>query len=356
MDEESGDKQYEPSQRKLEKAREKGDIPRSPDLVSGAVLLATVFALSATAPALVQDLGDMFVAALDVRPNGVVPPSATVREMMWRVLPQIALVPLAGMLTALLVSGVTQGIRTAPAKLAPDFGRINPLKGLKSRLGKEGLTGFLLGQAKLITLLIVATTIYGRWVLNQQALVIGLEPGQSSLFGGQAMVRAMLVFAGVTLAFGVADYGMKMMQFRTRMMMSRKEMIDEHKESEGDPQVKGQRRQRGQEIALNRMMTEVPKADVVIVNPTHYAVALKWSRKKGSVPLVVAKGTDEVAARIRHAAQVAGVPIHSDPPTARAIHATVPLGREIQPDHYKAVAIAIRFAEQMRKKARRRPL
>ncbi|MEO8529655.1 MAG: flagellar type III secretion system protein FlhB, partial [Deltaproteobacteria bacterium] len=352
MDEESGDKQYEPSQQKLQKAREKGDIARSPDLVSGSVLLAIVFAMSVTAPGLVKDLGDMFMAALDVRPNGVVPPTAILREVMWRVLPVIAVVPLAGVVTAVLVSGVTQGIRAAPNKLAPDFSRINPITGLKSRLRKEGITGFLLGQAKLLTIMVVAGIIYARWVLDQQALVIALDPGQSSLFGGKAMMQALLVFAGVTASFGVVDYGMKFMQFRTRMMMSRKELVDEYKENEGDPQMKGQRRQRGQEIALNRMMTEVPKADVIIVNPTHYAVALKWSRKKGAVPICVAKGTDEVAARIRHAAQIVGVPIHRDPPTARAIHATVALGREIQPDHYKAVAIAIRFAETMRRKAR----
>jgi flagellar biosynthetic protein FlhB len=115
-----------------------------------------------------------------------------------------------------------------------------------------------------------------------------------------------------------------------------------------------QRRQRGQEIATNKMLQDVPTADVVVVNPTHYAVALKWDRSVGRAPICVAKGVDEVAARIRDLAHENGVPVHSDPPTARALHAEVDLGQEISQDHYRAVAAAIRFAEGIRKKAARR--
>jgi flagellar biosynthetic protein FlhB len=136
--------------------------------------------------------------------------------------------------------------------------------------------------------------------------------------------------------------------------MTLKELKDESKEAEGDPHLKQHRRMRAQELALNQMMGEVPNADVIIVNPTHYAVALKWSRMPGAAPECVAKGVDEVALRIREAATEAGVPIHSDPPTARALYATTDIGREIDPDHYEPVAAAIRFAEAMRQKARER--
>jgi len=129
-------------------------------------------------------------------------------------------------------------------------------------------------------------------------------------------------------------------------------MQDEFKDSEGDPHLKAARRQRAVDIAMKQMLAEVPKADVVIVNPTHYAVALKWSRGSGRAPVCVAKGTDEVAARIRTKATEAGVPIWSDPPCARAIHAQVKVGEEIDRSHFAAVAAAIRFAEKMRQKAR----
>jgi flagellar biosynthetic protein FlhB len=136
--------------------------------------------------------------------------------------------------------------------------------------------------------------------------------------------------------------------------MSRKELMDETKDSEGDPVMKQQRRQRAYDIATNRMMADVPKADVVIVNPRHYAVALRWDRTAGGAPVCVAKGVDEVALRIRTVAMEAGVPIRQDPPTARALHASVEIGAEIRPEHYRPVAAAIRFAEAVRKRARRK--
>ena len=139
-----------------------------------------------------------------------------------------------------------------------------------------------------------------------------------------------------------------------RLRMSLQEMREEHRQSEGDPHVKGQRRSRAEAIATNRMLLDVPKADVVIVNPTHYAVALRWSRAKGSAPVCVAKGEDAVALRIREVAATAGVPVHVDPPTARALHATVEIGREIAPEHYRAVAAAVRFADRIRRAAKAR--
>jgi flagellar biosynthetic protein FlhB len=117
--------------------------------------------------------------------------------------------------------------------------------------------------------------------------------------------------------------------------------------------MKAHRRQRGYDIATNRMLVDGAKADVVVVNPTHYAVALTWSRASGRAPVCVAKGVDAIAARIRERAVEAGVPLHSDPATARALFASVEIGAEISPDHYRSVAAAIRFAEAMRKKARR---
>jgi len=134
--------------------------------------------------------------------------------------------------------------------------------------------------------------------------------------------------------------------------MSYQDIKDEHKNSEGDPHTKQQRQRRGQEIATNRMLLDVPDADVIIVNPTHFAVALKWEKQPGTAPECVAKGTDEVAAKIREVAATNGVPIHRDAGTARAIYATVEIGQEIEVKHYKAVAAAINFAETIRKKSK----
>jgi flagellar biosynthetic protein FlhB len=151
---------------------------------------------------------------------------------------------------------------------------------------------------------------------------------------------------------GAVDFLWQVSEHHRKNRMSHEELKEEVKQSEGDPHMKQQRRQRGMDIATNRMLRDVPSADVVIVNPTHYAVALKWDRGKVGAPVCVAKGVDEIAARIREVAAEAGVPMRRDPATARALHASVEIGQEILPEHYRAVAAAIRFAEAMRAKAR----
>ena len=155
----------------------------------------------------------------------------------------------------------------------------------------------------------------------------------------------------VSAAIGAVDFMWQKAEHIRKNRMSRKELVDEAKQQEGDPHMKGQRRQRAQEIAMNQMLGDVPGADVVIVNPTHYAVALKWSRLPGAAPECVAKGVDQIAFRIREIAEEAAVPIHSDPPTARALFAMVEIGQEVHPEHYQAVAAAIKFAEAMRAKS-----
>jgi len=133
--------------------------------------------------------------------------------------------------------------------------------------------------------------------------------------------------------------------------MSHQEIRDEQKQVEGDPHLKSQRNRKRQDLAENKMIYDVPDADVLIVNPTHYSVALTWSREPGAAPKCVAKGVDSMALTLRRIAQENGVPIRSDPPTARALHATVEIGDEVAPEHYRAVAAAIRFAEAIREKS-----
>ena len=201
--------------------------------------------------------------------------------------------------------------------------------------------------------LLLVSLVLGLFLLRHGDTILQslhLTPAQSSA----AMLQILMDFLFLTLliagVFGAADYLWQQHQHSHRNRMSRKELMDEMKDAEGDPHVKQQRRARGQEIATSRMLLDVARADVIIVNPTHYAVALKWQRSDRSAPICLAKGVDEIAARIREKAAEHGVPLHSDPPTARALHATVEIGEAIRPEHYRAVAAAIRFAEAMRKR------
>jgi flagellar biosynthetic protein FlhB len=185
---------------------------------------------------------------------------------------------------------------------------------------------------------------------------IHATPGQVLDLTGRLLLEFVAVFFGLSLLIGAIDWAWEWRRLLHRNRMSHQELKDETKSSEGDPALKQERRQRGHLIATNRMMADVPGADVVVVNPTHFAVALKWVRKRGEVPVCVAKGTDEVAARIRAVAAEHGVPVFSDPTTARALHATLEVGDPIAPDQFRAVAAAIRFADAIRKRAKRRPV
>jgi flagellar biosynthetic protein FlhB len=239
----------------------------------------------------------------------------------------------------------------APEKLEPKASRISPLATAKRKFGPDGLFEFAKSTVKLA---LISSVLWAYFVLRMPRILesLYLDPGLASAELGRLIVEFTLLVVALLAGIGAADFLWQHHSHLRKNRMSHQEMRDELKQSEGDPHLRQQRRQRGYDIATNRMILDVPRADVVIVNPTHYAVALRWERGPGRAPVCVAKGTDAVAARIREAAAGAGVPIRRDPATARALHATVPVGAEILPEHYRAVAAAIRFAETMRAKAR----
>ena len=221
----------------------------------------------------------------------------------------------------------------------------------KNKFGRGGLFEFAKSTVKLcIYSIVLGVFLYSK--LPEILSTLYLTPALIGVSLARLTLSFLLIVLAISLAIGAVDFMWQKAEHTRKNRMSRKEITDEAKQQEGDPHMKQKRRQRAQEIALNQMLADVPDADVIIVNPTHFAVALKWSRMPGAAPECVAKGVDEIAVRIREIAAESGVPIHSDPPTARAIFATVEIGRQIEPDHYKAVAAAIRFAEMIRKKAR----
>lgn len=349
-EEDTDDKQHEPSQRKLDEARRKGDVPRSAELATaasyGGLLLAAAFA----GPRLVEHLGGLGRDLLTLAPHPPGPQAAlsqTLVTTMGAVLPVFALPGLI----VLAAIAAQRGLVFAPQKLAPRLSRISPFSTARQKFGPEGLVEF--GKSVLRMAAIAALMV---WQLSRSTddLVVSLQlgPPQIAALMIRLLAGFLLAVTLVTALLGAADLLWQHLRHRRRNRMSRQEVQDEAKDSEGDPHMRSQRRRRGQEIATNRMLMDVARADVVIVNPTHYAVALRWKRGDRHAPVCVAKGVDEVAARIRERAALAGVPLHSDPPTARALHATVKLGQPIRPEHYRAVAAAIRFAEKMRRRRR----
>lgn len=354
--EDDEDKEHEASQKKLDDARQRGEIARSQDLLTAAGyagFLLAVLGLGGAAVSGAGTAGSVILARADslaeaVFAGGTAAPAGAVAAMVGPVVPLVLLPGVA--VLALLVA--MRGLVFAPEKLAPKLSRISPLSGARQKFGREGLFAFAKSAVKLVVVGVILA-----WFLSRQAdAILGTvyaDPRIGMLVLARQLGLFMAIVVGIAAVMGGIDYLWQLAEHRRRNRMSRKELSDEMKDSEGDPHVKAHRRQRAQEIATNRMLADVAKADVVIVNPTHFAVALRWKRGSRSAPVCVAKGVDEIALRIRERAAEAGVPLHRDPPTARAIHATVEIGHEIRPEHYRAVAAAIRFAEAMRQKARR---
>lgn len=357
MSGDDSDKQHEASQKKLDDMRKDGQIARSQDLYSAAAYGGLLLAIAGPGLWALTQGGAALTAILADADGHATALSATGRpHLPFLLIPVLAPVAIFLLIPALAVVAMVTVQRAwliTPKNLAPKLSRISPVANAANKFGANGLFEFLKSFLKLVLI----SGVLGIFLLRHLDTVIGtlaLQPvgAMVVLFG---LLRDFLVVVLViAIVLGGMDYLWQILRHRHQARMSRQEVQDEHKESEGDPHVKSQRRQRGQDYAMNRMLQDVPTADVVIVNPTHYAVALKWDRKSGRAPICVAKGVDEVAARIRERANLAAVPIHSDPPTARALHAAVKIGDEIERGHYKAVAAAIRFAEAMRQKARER--
>jgi flagellar biosynthetic protein FlhB len=355
-----GEKVFDPTPQRLAEARKKGDIPRSADVTAAATYLALLVVVATAGGEALDRAASVlmvFIAHPDrlighvLGPGGPGLSGAILGEALWDLAP-VFLVPIVAVLLGLFAQ---QAVTFSTDKLQPKWSRLSILGNARRKFGRTGLVEFAKATTKLGAIA-VALFLYLGSDLDRMVGAATAEPRVI----GRMMVESLMVLLVITCLIAVAIAGVDVVWQRfdhaRRLRMSYQDLREETKQSEGDPHMKAQRRSRAEAIATNRMLFDVPMADVVIVNPTHYAVALRWSRAKGSAPVCVAKGEDELALRIREVAATARVPIHEDPPTARALHATVAVGREIAPEHYRAVAAAIRFADRMRKAARARGL
>lgn len=354
MSEENDDKQHQPTAKKLEDARKKGEVPRSQDLNTAAIYggVLIIFAMSGgwMFEGLSGHLQGFFSIGLWIQSGPLDGGgSALIQQTARGTLPMIAgvfLLPIAFIFVTVIA---TRSFAISKDKIKPKLSKVSPLSNAKQKFGINGLFEFSKSAVKLG---VIACLLWGFLLFHLEGIInsVLLSPMMISAYLVDLTFDFLVLITVIAFAIGGVDYAWQYAQHIRKNMMSHKEMTDEAKESEGDPHLKAQRRQRGYEIAMNQMLADVPDADVVVVNPTHYAVALKWDRTSGRAPICVAKGVDEIAAKIREVANENAVPIHSDPKTARALYANTEIGDEIEQDHYRAVAAAIRFAEKMRSK------
>lgn len=349
------EKTEEPTQKRLDDARKRGDIIYSAE--AGAFLaLVGGYALLEMSPSL-SGFG-LWLSRFFEAPHLLAVDSVSLRRLGLDVtLRMLAVIGVIGGVVGLagLAARYLQDKPTlSAAKLAPKLEKLDPLKGLQRLVGPQGFANLLKGLAKL--LLVGGAAGVAAWGLIDQLvdlprLEVPLLLKLSKQAAGEVLGASLAVFV---LVAG-ADYLWTRRSFIQKLKMSRKEVRDEAKESEGDPNVKARQRQVRMERARKRMMQQVPKATVVITNPTHYAVALRYVAGETAAPMCLAKGVDAVALRIREVAGEAKVPIVEDPPLARALFATAELDAPIPREHFEAVAKVIGFVmrlEQRRRSAR----
>jgi flagellar biosynthetic protein FlhB len=351
MAEDSDAEKTEPaSQRRLEQAREEGDVPRSREVATFTVLMAAGAGLWMTGSGLVRELSRMLTSGLSLTREQVFNPDIlTTRILVDVVNVMLACLPIgvAVMIVALASPLLVGGWLFSAKAFTPNFMKLNPMTGIGNMFSTNSLVELVKAIIKSVIVGVVAWMVISR----QQQEAIGLmnEP----LHMDSAHVMNMLGFSFMVIVgalgfIAAIDAPYQMWHYANKMKMTRQELIQESKESDGNPQIKGKIRQLQREMAKKRMMQEVPTADVVVTNPTHYAVALKYAEGAKGAPRVVAKGTDEVAAKIRELAKEHRVAILEAPPLARALHKHTEIGDEIPPRLYAAVAEVLAYVYQIK--------
>ena len=341
----AGDKTEKATPKRREESRKKGQVARSMDLNGAVVLLAALMALSAFAPNLVEVLQtamrDAFLLISTPEVVGHRGLAAITVAQAKSVGLATAPVVVVCMVAGVLVNVAQVGGKPHPQTIKPDFKRLNPLSGAKNLFGPHGLFEGAKSIAKLLAVgSVAALAVLPR--LDEFGALVGMPPQQllaelaSTIFS--IAQRAALAY----LVIGAIDYVWQRYRTEKSMKMDKQSVTDEAKQNDLPAEVKGAMRRRQIEAARARMMADVPQADVVVTNPTHYAVALRYDPEQ-SAPTVVAKGVDLVAKRIREIAGDSGVPIVPDPPLARSLHASVEVGHQIPEEMFQAVAQLLAF-------------
>jgi flagellar biosynthetic protein FlhB len=345
-------KTEEPTSRKLEEARKKGQVPLSREVNNWLMILAATILVSSSSDTIFSELSGLMRAFIEksyAAPDSAEDVGALLTSTFMDVFFIIGLAILGLMVVSVIGPLAQVGPLFVPSKIAPELDKISIVKGFGRLFSINSVVEFLKGVLKIALLSGVGVVIVMPYLstldhimdISFQEFLEELKTIILRLLIGMLVV--LFIIAGVDLVY-------QRYQHYKQMRMTKQEVKDEYKQSEGDPHVKGRLRQLRAEKARKRMMQNVPKADVIITNPTHYAVALQYDPETMDAPLCLAKGIDELALRIREMGKEHDITIYENPPLARALYAVVDVDEIIPPDQYKAVAEVISYVFKMRKK------
>ena len=345
-----GERTEEPSQRRLQEARERGQIPRSRELTNFATMIGGSAALVAIGGTVAAHLSQMMRRSLSFDDKSLRTTDSMTASLGDACISAVtAILPVFGTLVCmvLLASVVLGGWNFSTQALTPDFSRLSPLSGIKRLFGFHGVSELVKALLKCLVVGAVCAGIVS-WIFGDVLALARMTP-RAAISRGAGLLSWAFVWLCASLALvAIVDVPLQLFQFKRSLRMTRQELRDESKELDGRPETKQRIRQMQQTLARRRMMHKVPTADVVIVNPTHFAVALKYDPKKMRAPVVLAKGVDLVAQNIRRIAEEHRVPVFEAPRLARALYRSTDLNKEIPNGLYVAVAQVLSYIFRIR--------
>ena len=345
-------KTEEPTPKKLQESRKKGQVALSREVNNWVMLFAATIVVLAIGPSAMTALTQYmsgFIERAHLMPSAPAGIGVILGDAFWSVLKIMVLPLILLMLAAFLSPFIQIGPLFAPEIIKPDFSKISPAKGFGRLFSMRSLMEFVKGILKLGIIGFVGVLLLMPFY-DAVGHMIGL-PIATMMEEMQSLVlRLMTGILVVLMVVAVVDLVYQRYEHMKKMKMSKQELKDEYKQTEGDPHVRAKLRQLRQEKARSRMMQAVPEADVIITNPTHYSLALKYKPDEMDVPILIAKGMDDVAMRIREVAKENDIPFFENRPLARALYDTVEVDEVIPPEHYKAVAEVISYIFQLKGK------
>ncbi|MDE6913701.1 MAG: flagellar biosynthesis protein FlhB [Lachnospiraceae bacterium] len=350
-----GEKTEEPTSKKKADTRKEGKVAKSKEMSSGVQLISLFLILKFWVGHMGENFMKLFSELYEKMPayttywGGRVVSSdykilfdGIYAELLMQLLPFF----LIGVAISIIINMLQFKFQISTKPLQPKFSKLNPVSGMKKLFSKEKIVELLKSIAKIILIMaVVYNTIKGDWVylvnIYQMTLTQAIE------LIGSIVINMGLKISLVFMVIAFADLFYQRWKFHEDIKMSKQEVKDEYKNAEGDPQIKGKIRQKMREASQRRMMQDVPKADVVITNPTHYAVAIRYDANEGSTPKVLAKGADFVAQKIKEIARENNVEIVENKPLARMLYANVEIGQEVPPELYQSVAEVLALVYKM---------
>ncbi|MGL6029537.1 MAG: flagellar biosynthesis protein FlhB [Legionella sp.] len=349
-EDQSQEKTEEPSAKRLKESRDKGQVARSKDFNATVILLFSSIGFLIFGKHLTLHLAQMMRAAFEFDELMLLTPNLAFERLfslaksgLFALTPILIVIFLLSLVAPVLLGGwIFSG-----QSLQPKFSRMNPLKGLQRMVSLKGLAEMVKSLLKFILISAVAIMV----LRAQIPLLLGLSnaPLETAIAdGGYIIIKSFVLIAASLILIAALDVPFQLYEHSKSIKMTKQEVRDEYKDSEGKPEVKGAIRRAQQEMARRRMMTEIPNADVVLTNPTHYAVAISYKKKGTQAPVVVAKGKDLVAFQINRVAKESQVPIISVPPLARALFFSTKLNAEVPRGLYVAVAQVLAYVFQLR--------